>query len=462
MESSDEISQYIHKYVMGSATVPESTTRKYLRNIFQLGAVALGAVAGTPYIAVGYQAAESMLSSASPLGDLIAIGVVVSFGVTTLWTFFEVSSSLEPQPNEVYTIQTTQNRAHTYLEHALCHGFGIFGMIPAAYIGAKYNNGMLPVFIASVVQYGYTTLGSYMLKDAMVLPMIDYFRRQPAPTRNAKAGIITAISGYLLPHYLARTSRAEMQKDLQLVNNSHSIFQANRIYLDTIHEALQTPQLKNNNNCPPAYRKLYAWPIYLLYPQLNLIYTTAVVYNALLSINHSNLFAITFTPILALPFYGLDVFTAKSVVGLIDARVGRKCEMKRTVSYVKSNHPTLYYLIPIAAIVLAMLSAVTDAFVAFNEVGSSHFSRFSLIFAISVWIAKTILQSIGFTGVSYQLVKKVDAITDPIVDKYFTRINHTEKLAGILAKSRDDIFETFRGNHHEQIEEIENTLGQPN
>jgi hypothetical protein len=144
----------------------EGRMKNKLENLFSFVAIAIGSLSGIPWIKVGVLVGEKFHSPI--LGNIVSMSVVLSFGVTTVWVFFEIQKKIKSS----FQASKDGGRLSKLLEHSLCFFFGFLATIVTIYISYKYNKNIFMCILASTVAFSYATFGIYNIKKFIIYPKL--------------------------------------------------------------------------------------------------------------------------------------------------------------------------------------------------------------------------------------------------------------------------------------------------
>jgi len=388
----------------------ERKINKILNFILILFIIFIGGLAGLPWVKAGLDFGKSL--HCYIIGSLTALAVVVSYGATTMWIFFQLKNSIII--HKLYTIKLYNKRNQKLSPHFICHFFGVIATIPTLYISYILNHKIFYCIIAAITSYVFSTFGIYQILNLVIKPLFDtkaFFNL--SLDRKLKYQFANFVE------YFPFNNIKEKQLTLE---NFYNLFFLSEFFLKCKSE-VQSKSIRN---------KKYFKRLFILYFPINdLIFQSIIVFNALNYVYIPPMLCYIFTIIIVISLFGLNLFAINRMTEIL---------YQIFISFLKKeffflNWKNFFILL---ALILSSFSALTNAYIAYVEVSESSFSFLSLVVAFSIWVPQMILQTIGL----YSIVKIIYRV---LVQNFGSEKNNkmNQKLSNIIRELPDDLFNDY-------------------
>lgn len=365
----DSLSKYLSKYVLDDNSYEENTCHVAFRRLVTCLAISLGSVAGVPWVHSGAIVASRL--NCPSLYYFIGIGVVVSYGATSIWAFSEVTDKLlKPKSEEEKNVLSSLSK-EKYLKYIMTHVLGGLGTIPTFYLSYEYNSIKQYALLAGTVAYVFNVFGLYKLQDIFVGLLKENASKDMQESDSTS--LSQAIENILIPKITVEDA------------NRLKFFSIKQFYelLESKIEEEKGIVLPKNQHS----KHFFTAGMMLTFPTLNAIFISISMSKAIASVDQSLPLIITGTFLTVLPLYGLDLFSVKESVETIYAGLQNNNTSKLT-----NGTKLLFFTV----LCLSAFSALTNAYVAYDQIDASPLADARFVFGGCTLLLTTALQTIGF------------------------------------------------------------------
>lgn len=440
------LQEYIRNYIVLNQPVAETCRHKLLRYGANLLGTGFGLVAGLPYLHVCFTISNHFIGEDLALGIPIAICLMTSYGATSIYTFWDILEMLEPRPSAlINTIVLRKSLLRGIIEHSGCYFFGLLSNVPVVYVTVKYNTSIWYVIISATISFAFNTFGLYKLKDIVLTPLLNkIFGTHLIPEQQ----ILIESTTTLLSQY-ANNANWDQTEELSGNDSDDEVK-----FLQALVRAKNNKAEDKQLSCSKSCQATYYLPAMVMYPLLNAISVSVMTYKGLYDLSQSAALSYSLTPLVVIPYLGIDIFTAKSLADMIGNNIGPKCRTRKTQTYMRLHHPVWLIILPLIAIVLALFSEMTSGYVMFNEILDTSLAPAAILFGMSIWLSRVVLGTIGFSSVSFEIVQKVDTWRDKKALNYQRTVKNLQMFSQVLGDANPDVVREYTENNSEYYSEL--------
>lgn len=429
------IATYIQAHVINNQ--PLVFTRLELAVLYckRFIAFCLGAAAGVPWLhsADLVEQALAIPGIAIP----IKVGVVLSFGATAAWTFLKILESFEKKPEQWQAVQSQAKRRNSLFKHLFCHITGLVVTIPTVYLGAVYNDVFAYALFAGFLAYILSTFGLYHLVANTSGLYRSTLGRAATVQSQAKSlllkDIARAVNFLTAKNTIGFISQNAVQ-DTQSTNQN--------FWLALQAVKMQSAQVLLNNKAKISTRLL----LMLSFPLINAFYRGVVTHEAIVAAGKfasAAILPIIGAVIVVMPLLGIDLFSMKSLADKVTLKLQQCIQgVKSSATFLWSYHPVLAKILIPLCLVLSALSAVTNGFLAYDQMAKSSFANLAWLFASTIFLLTATFQSIAFTNVVTDIIKRADQSFSRYADQ-ITLLFNLEQLQQFISAADKPKVESY-------------------
>lgn len=417
----NSLSSYLSNYVLDDRSYEETTVHVVYRRIVTCLTILIGSVAGVPWVNSGDIVANRL--ACPPLYYVIGIGVVLSYGATSIWAFSEVVDKLlKPKSEEERNLLSSLSKKE-FLKHIMVHLLGVLGAIPTFYLSYEYNSIKQYAILAGTIAYIFNVFGLYKLQDIFISLLKSYKSKVLQESHNIT--LSQAIEKILIPGITFEDA------------NKLKFFSIKEFY-----EFLENKIAEEKNiTFPKKQHCKYFFTAFMMltFPTLDAIFISISISKAIASINQSVSLIVAGTFLTVLPLYGLDLFAVKeSAYALYEGLHSNNLS--------KLTYGTM--LIFSTVLCLSAFSALTNAYVAYDQIDASPLTEARFIFGGCTFLLTTALQTICFFKVIMGANQEIQAFFKPNLRLLEQKRNHLRDFSQLLLQYSRGFYE-----QHEQDSE---------
>jgi hypothetical protein len=439
LEQTPKLPIYIHNLLTDNLCAEEQEVWKWLRRGAVFFTFGLGAFAGVPWLNSGRLVAEAF--DFLPLAYFCYAGLIISYGMSAAWALKKTTDTLlKPKPLYIQELQPKSSRIASFSKNISCHLLGVSTVIPAIYLTISYNDTLVEKIIHSIIagatSYAFSTLGYYTLLDYIsgVIKKLPCREQEPSAQEKYARKIDN-----LIPY---------LERNISEINNQlpTTSQHASNIHFHQLVEAIDgnKPDYLSPSTCN-ALEYILKILFFLSIPTAMAIFRVMTTNAAIRTVVNNDGLGITGTIVVNLPLYALVLFAMNKLCNLLSSKVAMVITRKNTPStHMGIHYPKTQILAFVLSFVLAGFSALTNGYVAYDQMSKNIFSPAAWVFAVSAFINATIFQSIGSADVANDIVLFRDSYKSDNHNRLRGLLSHLPELSSIVRKVSADDFDQYQ------------------
>lgn len=380
------LSQYIDSQVIKNT----KNNAHWSYRVFNYGVVAMGTIAGIPWIHAAMNAAIILPEIRTYLAIFFAIGTVITVGSDGAWVMNEAAGLFNKSSQlEDFLIDFNKHTWKKTLKFIAIFIFSLLSSTAAIYATVLYNTGKQKYWgiLIAFVHLGYGIYGYSKIAEKLH----ELYLKYRCKNKNA------LLFKNSLLHTIENEALSNTEFLISSSNNENSSDFFNMLWKLPNNPQMNTQQTSCSNI---SFSKAIAGTIGLLFPIISSLVSLLLTYRAYQDIYNNAFFYWTMTLISEVPNFVLGIVSTYETTLRVMALLSYTRNERK--DFLTQQYPTAIAMISILAAVISLAAPSSGAFITYDTLGkySQTHGGLQITGTVSVVIARIILANFTMNRLS--------------------------------------------------------------